>query len=948
MQCNGWSTTTRFIRTVSRFNFNLFDSRMRGLQWQLHALGAFRTSSTSEHKKIRVASATKEFTPSRPLAGVGHAKLSPPGLDLLSSLPPATIARAASQTIRLCSRNNQFVDALYILNSMRFSVDLSTSHEFHAKPTFSKPAPLSRSSKKAPIVRHQFIEFRQRLPVRLASHSFLHGLLRAGLSRKAAEQAELMMADGIRIRTKTMETILTALVSVPSKRYSKIPFGPQLLRLGKHAFVSNGTTRIAVDILEQARKHRQKRTERMYDIVIKACLLQGEIIVASLLFAILVKDWEIQEAAKARREAAASAARVAEFETSTDSSDLQQAVYPKRRFMVSILGYIEKSFSEQVGEGADSPFPLSLQALAIIAQLLDERVFYTSRISLLVRALYSVPQSNLQVWLGTPMKPKNVHARTYFHDVLERLVWFVCGKVGDTLGRHRNTYAHHKHFDFDLRTYNALLHYSLKHRLSPLMTNALLQRMSTHHALQPDITTYNILLRSGTLLRRSDLSENVIQVLTQDNTDASAANQDTPHSQATWERLRVTGKSRFIKRLWQLKNGTITVPSSSRSLQPTYLLPSYSNESTPKLPADKYTLTSFIVHLTSTDRAHLLVPLLWYLLPELGIVDYPPDLDDRLQDQNKISGLSREECIKRAVAYGPYVFTVILNALAKAGKTGLAERVWILAKEVEKASWIDGFVEGVEPWCLPVHAYTCMLQCYAAEGKKGLELKRVYDQWTMNSSEWIPKSNNHVRGWAKFVYSGMKVARSHRRRSHAARIMGTLLHRSMISGAEAVFKAMASLQRAKGDATFGRSFLIPTPDARYFNAALSLFGRKMRMYRRAVKSKKSHWRWLLGTSRRRYEKTGMRSIQWHPTIHEVVQEMENRGYPVPMGYSFMLVGRRIYKRTRKRTRTLQVRPWLYPDHETPRFRPHSIPTLKSRGLPVRIWNHGWTLQTKLP
>jgi hypothetical protein len=46
--------------------------------------------------------------------------------DLTETLP-AALARAASQTIRMCAKEKQFGDALYILNSMRFSIYPSSS-----------------------------------------------------------------------------------------------------------------------------------------------------------------------------------------------------------------------------------------------------------------------------------------------------------------------------------------------------------------------------------------------------------------------------------------------------------------------------------------------------------------------------------------------------------------------------------------------------------------------------------------------------------------------------------------------------------------------------------------------------------------------------------------------------------------------------------------------------
>jgi len=175
-----------------------------------------------------------------------------------------------------------------------------------------------------------------------------------------------------------------------------------------------------------------------------------------------------------------------------------------------------------------------------------------------------------------------------------------------------------------------------------------------------------------------------------------------------------------------------------------------------------------------------------------------------------------------------------------------------------------------------------------------------------------------------------------------ARVMGTLLYRSMISGAQAVVDAMKAFQDVERDKPLLQEVSIPTPDERYYNAALNLFGRQMGMHKRAAKSRKSHWRWLLTNARTRYEKTGVRSVFWQPILQEIVQEMDNRGYPVPWGYRFMIVGRSEYKmKGVGRRRKLLVRPWAYPDVPTNRFSPHGIPTIKTRGLPVGRRHRDW-------
>ena len=63
----------------------------------------------------------------------------------------------------------------------------------------------------------------------------------------------------------------------------------------------------------------------------------------------------------------------------------------------------------------------------------------------------------------------------------------------------------------DLTAYNTLLHYALRHRLDLALANQLLCHMrKLPKPLEPDIVTFNILIRSGTLLRRFDIAEHTL------------------------------------------------------------------------------------------------------------------------------------------------------------------------------------------------------------------------------------------------------------------------------------------------------------------------------------------------------------------------------------------------------------------------------------------------------
>ena len=84
---------------------------------------------------------------------------------------------------------------------------------------------------------------------------------------------------------------------------------------------------------------------------------------------------------------------------------------------------------------------------------------------------------------------------------------------------------------------------------------------------------------------------------------------------------------------------------------------------------------------------------------------------------------SRQERLHRAASLGPDFFVAVLNALCKAGKTGLTERVWLLAKQAERISWVAG---DIPPWFLPcacIYYHDAVLCCRGL--RKGLAMVRT-------------------------------------------------------------------------------------------------------------------------------------------------------------------------------------------------------------------------------
>jgi len=268
----------------------------------------------------------------------------------------------------------------------------------------------------------------------------------------------------------------------------------------------------------------------------------------------------------------------------------------------------------------------------------------------------------------------------------------------------------------------------------------------------------------------------------------------------------------------------------------------------------------------------------------------------------------------------------VLSALRKAGKTGLTERVWILAKRAERISWMTNHIS---PWFLPVQAYTVMLQCYAAEARKGLGRGRTI--WSPTNEDqqhdWQPLSKQHVRGWARFILSQKSITSDTPRRS-AARFMGMQLYSSMKNGAREVFDSFVRLKTVHE----GSSLSIPRPDARFFNAALDIFAYQKG---RGTRVSRSRWSKKLLIAQMRYARGGVVSRKLDSMIQTITQEMVQYGFSVPIGLRPMLIGRMPSRDMFQGERwTLDRRPFAFP-RVRHTFRPHGVPTFKTRGLAVR-------------
>ncbi|KAH9843776.1 uncharacterized protein C8Q71DRAFT_697742 [Rhodofomes roseus] len=890
----------------------------------------------------------------------------------LLSLTAGQISRASAQAVRLSVRNCKYGDALYLINS------LLESH--NPESLASSRSALIDSKSHSPASPAAPIDFGRPISPRVPAHAFLHALVRAGLAKRAASYAAVFQDCGIQLRPATVTLLIHSLTSTPSKplggllagmglhgRRKKVPAGENVLKI-RSSMVSDTCTRAAVKLMLHARMQGQRRTEYTYNQIIKNLLLHGEIIMGSLFVVLFFKCMELQ---KARADMASDAS--ADANAAPLCADGCSPFVPIRRdysfhlsrtavdTMNSVLREMDKAMESLSSAEADDDrdrLASILQALANLAMLLDTGQLPTDRISTLVRTLYSCPKTNQYVWiLDGSRKPVRVKAYRYFHNVLMRLIHSLTKP--DPMDRPPP--------HLDIGSYNTLLFYALRHRVSPALASGILDHMYSKREppLKSNIVTYNTLLRAGTLLRRKDISDfalralrggygrsgaDVLQhstrpgVLRPDPEEPLAAPAPILGSQRRAEDPPAAKSSRDNESSSAPQSYTLQSRVLRRLSEEDWDVPeAFSGAQC--VTVDAHTFVSFISYITATGKPGVIVNVLFRMLPELAIVDHPTwgHTDDSRQRARLSLGL-RKRYLRQAVRHGPRVFSALLNALAKAKATGAAERVWLLAKQAEKASWLPNFVPDVKPWCLPVHAYTSMMRCYAQEARRAITLNRreqaVLDKALQaDENAWVPLFRGGLPGWAAFVATMQKLQLSkYSKRRRRLRSVSALLHRCMVSAGLSLYRALLAMAKTQSPrlAWKGR---FPAPDERFFNEALDLFGRQLSMASRERHTTPRCWRKCLNLAWRDWQRQGVKGQGWTAALQEVMQGIVDAGLPVPPGFRASSVGHwdQVADST-GRTRTDRRRRYAFPAPPA-RFRSHALVTVKTRGLPLPRHHH---------
>lgn len=809
-------------------------------------------------------------------------------------LSPSQISRASATAIRISLARGATWDAFHLWHSLRWS-----AHHYF-KPISST---LSRPQFVKPITAFVPIDFGQSASTRFAGHCLLHGLLRAGETKTAALLAEQMMANGEELRPLSFNILLrqlhpSASPNRPRAIYDrfrngtsrKLPLGPGILHL-KNVMPRDPFTRFAVRLLSNAREHRWQRTTGMYECVLRACLLQGEILVASLLLALLLKDYQLKQACS---RVSAEAEKVEAPDTMA-YIQLKLPDAPSRGFRAlpdrssRFLYQSVTEFLEIHCIRVDDPlFPEASQALATLASALDARTIPYANLAKLIKVLYSYPQCKHNVWVTLPSGEQSLNAYRYFNRVLFDLL----SSLPDCRSRDVHTPA------LNLQSYNALLNYAMRFRHSVSLADRVLRHMTELRKppLAPNMSTYNTLLRGSTLLRRNELAESILRMMRR-RMSGGQVDKFIPHFPLTTpkETNQQIGPSRtdlsldphhrrFRGLLKEIREYELVIPKPKGLLEP-----------------DNILLTTYKAHLIATGRPDAAAALVVRVIPELE------SLKRRLSPEELSAKWSA--CVASGVTLGPYFFAVALNALRKAGRRRLAERVWELGRAAEAKSLEPG---STTPWCLSTHAYTTMLQLYADETRG-----------------WGPPGQPH--GSSRKI-TGAKLAGRLSRPKDPLRAQlglqkGMQVYRTLPCAAERV--------REAGVRGRNQDLEPPIADARFYNAALGLVSRRPGMPTRSSR-RGSRWRWnqLLDTAQERFLLNGQKPHGWTPELEEIIQGVKSAGYPIPLGFRLRLVGRDAQVTSEGKV-DLSSRPYSFGRRVRSRFAPHRIPTVKTKGLPVR-------------
>ncbi|KAG6889021.1 hypothetical protein C0992_006717 [Termitomyces sp. T32_za158] len=851
---------------------------------------------SSQKKSIRYPTSTTRFASSLAAEQLQkHDDISSPGrpslpFDISTPLTPAQTSRVVRHATLLALQNqiSGWQIAVHIINSLNQPLLKEDPEKVASLPA---------------------ITFDQPISPRLPSHALVHGLIRQRRLKRAVTLTLAMMHSGMHVRARTLNAVMQSLKPPhdpkPNVFKAKMPphfrADPQSLS-DLAGMAGSASTRLALEIFAVARKTGQGNMQGLLSTLIAICLINTEIILASFVFAMLVKEFYHPPPSR-------------EGDTTANTWNAEKygprslVFLPQLYHFNDLIAPMKSYFRHVVtlhtasNEFDQETFEANLQALTILANLLDLRQLHLPLMSPLLTLMYKTPRTSSEVWVQNEAgNVQRVIAFQYFHDVLLRLIEFPpAPRLLEKKKQSRRAFTP----PLVLESCNTLLHYALRHCHSPTLGNKVLVHLTKDRKLTPDKTTHNILLRSGTLLRDNDLASLALKAVVNSKAPKEKSGSQSKHNLEVVPSLRAMSQSKsevgrhiasVVKTIHTINLGPAT-PSRQK-----------------KLNHAIYTLTTLIMHFCSTGHPHLVKPIIFALFPAL-------DRDPSTPLSTHM--IKRRRDIRHAARLGALPFAVLLNSLVKARAFSEARLLYNFAVAAERRSWFTS-----APWTLSIEVYTIMLELCAAECGHAKRLDSI-------PAAVADRKPTDVR--VKAVRMALRLFKRMNQLPYYA-------HNTM---------------RRYGHLQDVHKLRFPKPDERYATALirvlLILSGHvhpstiaapdiavRHRRHRPHVQMKLSadavakmyKETQKKVTDDRRYLPSG-----WTRQLQFVARGIVNAGMDLPPALRHLFLGR--YERAanpahREKGLPLRVLPWAYPSERRENaWHPWVVPSLRTRGLAVR-------------
>lgn len=308
-----------------------------------------------------------------------------------------------------------------------------------------------------------------RSPGRLLAHILLHSLLRNNRAHAAASFAKLCMERGIRIRKSTFFKVFAAISPPSDLQLSPLRTEARLPQTRPPSLTA------AISLLAAARRSNHKQEPWMYDRVLSALLLQGEMLTAALLFATIVREWNARQQLKKTVKTDNGPHNLDEQPDGAPGAQASDCVpQPTNAWMRQIIKSLTNSHQDTVSKFDQHQ---AMRGLSVLASLLWDHVPFVPSRSHLIKAVAETPRES----------HTNAKIHEEWHSRLENLC------------THPTSLA-----PLDSASYHSLLHYSFRQRGSLDLAARVLELLCMYH--RPTSATYNILIREATKMNEDNLS----------------------------------------------------------------------------------------------------------------------------------------------------------------------------------------------------------------------------------------------------------------------------------------------------------------------------------------------------------------------------------------------------------------------------------------------------------